>query len=58
MTKEKLAKLMIETVECYQGEEQIKGVLDLLNTLTPKDRKKFAQWGLLFEKSTEEDCWD
>lgn len=58
MTKERLAKLMIRMVENFDGEEQIEGVLKLLNTLTLKDRKRFAQWGLSFEQSTEKDCWD
>ena len=61
MTKENLAKQIIETVNNYNdaGEPTIalEGVIALLDTLEPRDRKSFARWGQLHEQSTEDECW-
>lgn len=61
MTKENLAKQIIETVNNYNdaGEPTIalEGVIALLDTLEPRDRKDFARWGQPHEQSTEDECW-
>jgi hypothetical protein len=61
MTKENLAKQIIETVNNYNdaGEPTIalEGVIALLDTLEPRDRESFAKWGHPHEQSTEDECW-
>ena len=61
MTKEKLAKIIIETVNNYNeiGEPTIalENILVLLDILEPRDRESFAKWGYPHEQSTEDECW-
>jgi hypothetical protein len=61
MTKENLAKQIIETVNNYNdaGEPTIalEGVIALLDTLEPRDKERFAKWGQPHEQSTEDECW-
>lgn len=61
MTKENLAKQIIETVNNYNdvGEPTIalEGVMALLDTLEPRDREKFAKLGYPKDQSTEDECW-
>ena len=61
MTKENLAKQIIDTVNNYneEGEQTIalEGVMALLDTLQPRERESFAKWGQPHEQSTEDECW-
>lgn len=61
MTKENLAKQIIETVNNYNdaGEPTIalEGVIALLDTLEPRDRESFAKWDYPQDQSTEDECW-
>lgn len=61
MTKENLAKQIIETVKHYYeaGEPTIalENVISLLDTLEPRDKESFAKWGYPKDRSTEDECW-
>jgi hypothetical protein len=61
MTKENLAKQIIETVKNYNdaGEPTLalEGVIALLDTLEPRDRESFSKWGDSKDQSTEDECW-
>jgi hypothetical protein len=68
MTKRDLANLIIETLDNYdyvgeRNEKKLKSrklesVIGYLNTLVPKDREQFAQWGKGEVQSTPEKCWE
>jgi hypothetical protein len=58
MTKEKLAKEIIETIENSDSEiDALESVIILLDVLEPKDRKIFSKWGYENDQTTEEECW-
>ena len=61
MTKEELAKQIIETVDNFYDAEDpttaLEGVIALLDTLEPRDRESFAKWGFPNQQSTEDKCW-
>lgn len=57
MTKKHLAKLIIE-MNTDDFEEYLQNIIHLLNTLEPKDRRQFSQWGTPEQQSTEEECWN
>ena len=62
MTKENFAKQLYDTVDNgkWMGDSKeaiLENIENLLTTVQPTDRDKFAFWGQANEVSTPKDCW-
>ena len=62
MTKQDLVYEIYKTVEFMTNNKEPelkirKSITSLINTLEPKDKEKFAQWGYDKQKSNVENCW-
>jgi hypothetical protein len=62
MTKKILAKTIVEMIDNFRdvGDTEtdvVAAVESLLDTLQPKEPKRFSKWGQPHEQSTVEECW-